>query len=458
MSLKRHGESSGNVLAVSLFCACLCSFTIEGRVLSGVAGRFGFSCGELVLAAMAAHVCGLLSGGLFVRDWFSARRLFICGCLFSLPALLPFFFSPSTLWYVALLSKAYICGLALAAWGAMLRTCTQRGQRFRVCADLLILTAVFVSFIYAVMDLFSPFAALALDMFFMAAAAFVGARLPAPEKMAAAPADAGLLFPAALLCIFILIFTINSGLMYQVVLPAFGGAGGLANWYWNVPYVAAIAVLRFAPVKNKHFWSLYVGIVMLMLSFVAFAVLGRGTAGFVTVNTLMLAAFGIFDLFWWSVIAEMLDYARNPAALFGVCLAANVGGVALGGTAGHVFAQLGYHGSNVALLAMFVICVALLLMPLLNAKLLSLLNDQTFLPPRRQDVKTQTAAVPEPPLVPLTKRESDVFRLLLERKSNAEIAAELCLTENTIKTHVRNILAKYEVPSRKELFCKLAGK
>jgi hypothetical protein len=45
----------------------------------------------------------------------------------------------------------------------------------------------------------------------------------------------------------------------------------------------------------------------------------------------MLAAFGIFDLFWWSVIAEMLDYARNPVrSVWQSVMAANVGGVAAG--------------------------------------------------------------------------------------------------------------------------------
>ena len=42
----------------------------------------------------------------------------------------------------------------------------------------------------------------------------------------------------------------------------------------------------------------------------------------------------------------------------------------------------------------------------------------------------------------LTEREKDVLRLVAQGHSNAEIAAELFLGVETVKTHVRNMLAK----------------
>jgi DNA-binding NarL/FixJ family response regulator len=48
----------------------------------------------------------------------------------------------------------------------------------------------------------------------------------------------------------------------------------------------------------------------------------------------------------------------------------------------------------------------------------------------------------------LTARETDVLRLLAEGKANRQIGADLSIGENTVRTHVSNILAKLGVRSR----------
>ena len=56
----------------------------------------------------------------------------------------------------------------------------------------------------------------------------------------------------------------------------------------------------------------------------------------------------------------------------------------------------------------------------------------------------RTPELPEP----LTPREMDVLRLLAQGQSNKEIARALYLVEETVKSHVRHILAKLGVQSR----------
>jgi len=48
----------------------------------------------------------------------------------------------------------------------------------------------------------------------------------------------------------------------------------------------------------------------------------------------------------------------------------------------------------------------------------------------------------------LTERETEVLRALALGFSNKEIAAELIITEKTVKTHVSSILSKLDLPSR----------
>ena len=51
----------------------------------------------------------------------------------------------------------------------------------------------------------------------------------------------------------------------------------------------------------------------------------------------------------------------------------------------------------------------------------------------------------------LSKRELEVYNTLLQLKTNAEIADQLCISQNTLKTHISKIYKKLELKSRKDL-------
>jgi LuxR family maltose regulon positive regulatory protein len=51
-------------------------------------------------------------------------------------------------------------------------------------------------------------------------------------------------------------------------------------------------------------------------------------------------------------------------------------------------------------------------------------------------------------VVPLTARETDVLRLLAQLCTNEEIAADLVLSMNTVKTHIRSLFQKLSVTRR----------
>ncbi|MDQ6530857.1 response regulator transcription factor [Flavobacterium sp. LHD-85] len=55
----------------------------------------------------------------------------------------------------------------------------------------------------------------------------------------------------------------------------------------------------------------------------------------------------------------------------------------------------------------------------------------------------------------LTNQEEKITKLILEDKSNKEIANELFISLSTVKTHIRNLYAKLDVTNRHELVAKL---
>ena len=55
----------------------------------------------------------------------------------------------------------------------------------------------------------------------------------------------------------------------------------------------------------------------------------------------------------------------------------------------------------------------------------------------------------------LSAREREILELVLQNKRRKEIAAELCLSENTVKTYTRTLYAKLGVSCREELYAML---
>jgi DNA-binding NarL/FixJ family response regulator len=51
----------------------------------------------------------------------------------------------------------------------------------------------------------------------------------------------------------------------------------------------------------------------------------------------------------------------------------------------------------------------------------------------------------------LTEREIEVLRLVAHGASNPQIAEELCITVNTVKSHIKNILFKLQLENRTQV-------
>ena len=451
-----------SVAGFSFLFANILSFQFEGQVLYSLLDFRGTDAERYILAAIIAHFAGLFTCGLFVKSQAAAKSMMLGGMGLCLAASVPFFFAPSSLWLGGLIVSGYFSGCAVAAWGFFLRAFTPKNERIKSCADVLIYSNLLMIAVNVVAMNRSPFVGLSLTMLCLVIGIAFIWMLPLEQENEKNQTfknktHGGIKSQLILLCLFVFIITINSGLMYQVINPAFEHLTGLVSWYWAVPYIVALVVMRNLPIKAKRSRILYIGMAMIIGAFISFMLLGQNTSDYLIVDTLMLGACGIFDLFWWSILGEMLDYSDNPTQTFGIGLSANVFGVLFGGFLGMFVTSIGLPSAEVAVIALTVVCVTLVMLPPLNNQLVLLLKSHAYLAAydnmgqsQQTDIVCQIKT-----LDPLTAREQEVLQLILSGKSNREIAGALFISESTVKTHARNIFSKYDVGSRAELISTL---
>jgi len=451
-----------SVAGFSFLFAYILSFQFEGQVLYSLLDLRGTDVERYILAAIIAHFAGLFTCGLFVKSQAAAKSTMLGGMGLCLVATVPFFFPLPTLWMGGLIVSGYFSGCAVAAWGFFLSAFTPKNERIKSCADVLIYSNLLMIAVNVVAMNRSTFIGLGLSVLCLVIGMVFIWMLPLEQeneqnKTFKNKTHGGIKNPLILLCLFVFIITINSGLMYQVINPAFEHLTGLVSWYWAVPYIVALAIMRNLSAKAKRSKILYIGMAMIIGAFISFMLLGRNTSDYLIVDTLMLGACGIFDLFWWSILGEMLDYSDNPAQTFGIGLSANVFGVLCGGVLGMAVTSMGLPGAEVAVIALTVVCVTLVMLPPLNHQLVLLLKSHAYLAAYDNMSQSQQTDIVRQikTLDPLTVREQEVLQLILSGKSNREIAGALFISESTVKTHARNIFSKYDVGSRAELISTL---
>jgi DNA-binding CsgD family transcriptional regulator len=378
-----------------------------------------------------------------------------------------FFFKPSILWGAFLVVSSFLSGICIGAWGFYFKKFTPTNERIKTAADVLIYSNILMIAINVISINLSAYAGLFFSICLLLVTLYFVEKLPKNVEMDVASNNElngqksmSIIKPLAFLCFFIIIITINSGLMYQVINPEFFHHKFLVSWYWALPYVVALYIMRNLPNDSNRTYVLYVSIAMIGFSFIAFMILDRSAISYIIVDTLMLGACGVYDLFWWSILGEMLEFHKNPAKILGIGLSANVMGVLIGGLIGNVISKTDIKSINSSVIALVVVFITLIILPVLHKHLLTLLKKHAYLtvlseiPNEEKKHESGEFVI----LNQLTERESEIASLLLKGRTYKMIANELYLSENTVKTHIKNIYSKFNIKSKAELIKLLVEK
>ncbi|MGD9569757.1 MAG: LuxR C-terminal-related transcriptional regulator [Sedimentibacter sp.] len=445
------------VLVFSLFFSWLLAFPFEGQILYELLEKYNIYSSNYIFKSITAHLIGLLSCAFFVKNMKTAKMFIAGSIIVCITGTSVFLFEPSMLWDASLIVSSYAAGASVAAWAYYFKELTDVSARIKMAADGLIFSNVLMIVINVISVNISAYAGLIFSIVLLLAALIFTLKLPTVSKIeliaVKSISELNIVKPLILLCIFIIITTINSGLTYQVINPFYVHLEILVSWYWALPYIVAIFIIKNIS-NSKRIYMLYVAIAMIGLGFISFLVLDNSAVSYIVIDTLMLGAFGIYDLFWWSVIGEMLDYTNNPAKLLGIGLSCNVAGVLIGGMVGSSIYSTSNSKLNASLLALVVVFTILIILPVLHSQLTNLLKIHAY----KISVKVKEYNDESLLISQLTERENQIASLLLKGRTYKMIAEELYLSENTVKTHIKNIYSKLNIQSKAELIKLIAEK
>jgi DNA-binding CsgD family transcriptional regulator/MFS family permease len=462
------------ILSLALYFGWLLSFPFHGPVLSAVAQPkeyMGFSMSSIFIFF---HALAYLAAGLVLKAEKKWHRLmlFSLGISIGTVALLPFF--PDSVWPWAMAVLGISSSLFTVGWSYPYATYIPMGGRLRLMATVIIGANIVVIFFNLLTPYLSPTLLLVLNGLPLWIALLLLILFPAHGGLKSfSPASAGkrTVFPVPLLrifCLFVVGLYLCSGLMYKIMMPYIAAASPQLIYYRFLPYIAVLLIMWCFGKRLQRYFLIYMGASLLGLAFVSFALVYQSTVGLLITTVLIEAAFACLDLFIWTTLGDLALIYGAPFKFFGFVLAAKLSAILFGGLMGtEVFKILEYPHLYTALFALGAISLIFIVIPWLNERiqkdLYQLLGGDIK---QGEETHDQEGASGEDelgqsffsqaiklllPEQKLTPRETEIFALLLKGLPNKEISEQLFISENTLKTHLRNIYPKFGVASKREL-------
>jgi DNA-binding CsgD family transcriptional regulator len=449
-----NSQKKLSIISFSLFSAWLLAFPFAGQVFFALTEKAKIDAVFLSMMVVFTHFVGLFISGFFIKKQVAAKMAMITAMVVCIAGSLIFFLPFSILWYISMISIAFFAGLYVSSWGFYYKMYSSSDSRLKTAADVLIYSNIIMIIINVITVHTTAFLGLGLAIITLLGALFGTFRLEATSNYKELPKTIEPISgPLIFLCVFILVITINSGLMYQVFNPAFAHFELLTSYYWAVPYIAALMILRNMSGKINIAYIFYIAMAMIGLAYILFMWLDRSVISYLLIDTFMLGAFGVCDLFWWSILGSFLDYSDNPAQVLGIGLSMNVLGIFIGGYMGNVIISLENPYFYTSVIALFIIFLVLIMFPILNNQLIRLLKSHVFLVnfSNMKESEQEETLRRFKESKQLTEKEIDIVKLLLQGYTYKAISENSFISENTVKFHVKNIYQKLNINSKMDL-------
>jgi len=453
------------ILSFSLYGGWLLALLFHGPIIIELLGENMDRSRIFPLGVSVFHALGLIVSGFLIKNLGQAKSALIVitavSFLGSVAFLTPYHFH----WEFIMAMLGLLSGIYIGGWAFYVKGYFKESERFIGMGKVLIYTNILLMIFSVSTRTLGPTISLLGTLLLLILSLYIVSKISDTKEVEAKmQVREGLIDtskrsekPLVFLGFFILIITLNSGIMYSVVTPAFNNLSLVASYYFVLPYILAIFLILKKSREKSRIYALYSGLTLLGFSYILFILLDRSLSSYLWINGLMMGSLGIFDLYWWSEFGKFFDRYKNPAKIFGIGLGINVIGITLGGIAGTLLYRIG-QSMVVSLGALSLIFLVIMILPLLNEQIQQIPKDG-----EGEDLTSSETLKPEEPGVSnregapgdiLTPREEEIAELLAQAYTYVAIAEELYLSKNTVKYHVKNIYGKYEVSTKMDFIRK----
>ncbi len=441
------------MLSLSFFFGWLLSFPFNGPALFALAEIEEINPVFLGLVFMLFHALGLLLTGLLRKNYSNSKKTMI-GCV-GISILLTVslrFFTAQSLWIIIMAGLGVVSGFYIINWGHLYTNGVSNSIRLKFMAG----TMIGAYLVYMTVNLSSEYGnpnilfyealgSLVFSLWFTARCDFSSIS-EKPQKEYQVPKSLMML-----LCVMVLVLFINGGLMYGIIFPTFTGYALFTRLLREPTYILTLAAVLVLAGGTKRTIPIYFGCALLGFAFTAFKLFQTSMTGFILTEVFFQSGMALLDLFLWFILAEIAYVYGRPGLIFGLGLTANVLAVFIGGWTGELLLK---NVSDVygvtAVYSWGTISTVLFLAPFLTERLERDLAGKISRSLSDAE-KTEFDLEVIPNNNSLTAKEREIIHLMLDGMTNKEIAAEMGITENTVKTHLKHVYAKTGILNRNQL-------
>lgn len=442
----------------------LLSFPYHGPVLEAMIKRSGNTDIKASMITVFFVFVGLFLGSFISKDIVSAKKIIILctGITLVLSLLIPFF--SIEIWILIVPIEALLAGIVIPVHGRLIKAFIKNEFRHRTIADLLIGGNVILIIAHILANNMKPIISYYFIECLLIGGFIAAFKIDVRGEVTGRAADVthaadmtktdSVIKNYWMLLVFIFVISINSGLMFSVIFPYFAKLELLVSLYTNIPYILTIYFIsRF--IKRNKYYLLYIGLTSWGMTFILFPLLGLSAWSFLVIYTFMLMAAGIFDMFWASIMVDNFEHVNNPSSLYGLGLSMNVFGVWVGSLFGSYMVSTEIETYMISLIGLFIVMLLMVIILPLNNYLGNQLDYNDFVVKLNHVHNKNVNDYYEEVKKLLTKREFEVFTLLISGKTDTLISEALFISMHTIKTHNRSIYKKLNVANRVELIEKI---